>query len=96
MPLAPGADGAVIVSIRPEKLSVGTDAAADRNRLQGVLEVVTFLGPFVRLEVTVHGRPFWVDVPTERATALERRKPLTLAFAPVDCVVLPEGAPAVP
>jgi len=96
VPLAPGADGAVIVSIRPEKLSVGTDAAADRNRLQGVLEVVTFLGPFVRLEVTVHGRPFWVDVPTERATALERRKPLTLAFAPVDCVVLPEGAPAVP
>ena len=96
VPLAPGADGAVIVSIRPEKLSVGTDAAADRNRLQGVLEVVTFLGPFVRLEVTVHGRPFWVDVPTERATALERRKPLTLAFAPADCVVLPEGAPAVP
>jgi len=78
------------------KLAVGIDAAADRNRLQGVLEVVTFLGPFVRLEVTVHGRPFWVDVPTERATALERRKPLTLAFAPTDCVVLPEGTPAVP
>jgi putative spermidine/putrescine transport system ATP-binding protein len=96
VPLAPGADGAVIVSIRPEKLAVGSDGAADRNRLQGVLEVVTFLGPFVRLEVTVHGRPFWVDVPTERATALERRKPLTLAFASADCVVLPEGAPAVP
>ena len=96
VPLGPGADGTVIVSIRPEKLAVGIDAAADRNRLQGVLEVVTFLGPFVRLEVTVHGRPFWVDVPTERATALERRKPLTLAFAPTDCVVLPEGTPAVP
>jgi putative spermidine/putrescine transport system ATP-binding protein len=89
VPLGAGADGAVLVSVRPEKLSLGGDVA-ERNRLQGVLEVVTFLGPFVRLEVSVHGRPVWVDVPTERATALERKKPLTLTFAPADCVVLPE------
>jgi putative spermidine/putrescine transport system ATP-binding protein len=81
--------GAVIVSVRPEKLSLDRDGGEERNRLQGVLEVVTFLGPFVRLEVSVHGRPVWVDVPTERATALERKKPVTLSFAPADCVVLP-------
>ncbi len=95
VPLPAGAAGAVTVSIRPEKLTAGADAVVERNRLQGVLEVVTFLGPFVRLEVTVHGRPFWVDVPTERATALERKKPLMLAFAPADCVVLPGSVPAV-
>jgi putative spermidine/putrescine transport system ATP-binding protein len=94
-------DGAtVLVSIRPEKLMIADGAApAGCNRLEGLLEVVTFLGPFVRLEVAVHGRAFWVDVPTGRAAGLERKKPLTLTFAPGDCVVIPghgleHGAPA--
>ena len=55
-----------------------------RNRLCGVLEVVTFLGPVVRLEVTAHGRPLWVDVPHAAGVALERKKPVTLAWAPAD------------
>jgi putative spermidine/putrescine transport system ATP-binding protein len=85
------ADGdEVTLSVRPEKLAVVSDGTLDRplNRLNGVLEVVTFLGPFVRLEVSVHGRPFWVDVPTARAAALERRKPLALSFTAADAVVL--------
>jgi ABC-type Fe3+/spermidine/putrescine transport system ATPase subunit len=89
VPGVAGAEGAVTVSVRPEKLTLGGEATADRNRLEGVLEVVTFLGPFVRLEVSVHGRPVWADVPTERASALERKKAVTLTFAPTDCVVLP-------
>jgi putative spermidine/putrescine transport system ATP-binding protein len=89
VPAGSGPDGhPVILSIRPERLALGGEGQG-RNRLQGVLEVVTFLGPFVRLEVSVHGRPVWVDVPTERATSLERKKPLTLTFAAADCVVLP-------
>ena len=86
-----GADGdRVVLSLRPEKLGVVAERAPDdgRNRLHGVLEVATFLGPFVRLEVTVHGRPLWVDVPHATGVLLERRKPVTLAFAPDDCVVL--------
>jgi putative spermidine/putrescine transport system ATP-binding protein len=91
VPLPPGATGSVMVSIRPERLAIGSEASAV-NRLHGVLEVVTFLGPFVRLEISVHQRPFWVDVPTERASILEPRKPIVLTFAPADCVVLPAAA----
>jgi putative spermidine/putrescine transport system ATP-binding protein len=92
VPLPAGAAGSIILSIRPERLAIGGEATAP-NRLHGVLEVVTFLGPFVRLEVSVHQRPFWVDVPTERASTLERRKPIVLTFAASDCVVLPTAGP---
>ena len=61
------------------------------NRLDGVLEVVTFLGAVVRLEVVVQGRSLWVDVPHAEARGLERRKPVALAFAPGDCVVVRKG-----
>jgi putative spermidine/putrescine transport system ATP-binding protein len=91
VPLPADAAGSVTVCIRPERLAIGGDAAG-LNRLEGVLEIMTFLGPFVRLEVSVHQRPFWVDVPTERASALERKKPLVLTFAPGDCVVLPAAS----
>jgi putative spermidine/putrescine transport system ATP-binding protein len=92
VPAIPLADGApAIVSIRPERLGLGGEGggASGRNRLEGVLEVVTFLGPYVRLEISVHGRAFWVDAPTERAATLERKKPVTLTFAAADCVVIP-------
>jgi len=55
---------------------------------------VTFLGATVRLEVVVHGRALWADVPHAHARGLERKKSVVLAFAPEDCVVLPAGAPA--
>src|SRR2546426_1521633 len=89
--LDPGRDGeGILLALRPEKLAVVAERAPDdgRNRLHGVLEVVTFLGPFVRLEVTVHGRPLWVDAPHATGVALERKKPVTLAFAPDDGVVI--------
>jgi len=86
-----GQDGErVLLSLRPEKLAVVAERAPDdgRNRLHGVLEVVTFLGPFVRVELTVHGRPLWADVPHATGAILERKKPVTLAFAPDACVVI--------
>jgi len=92
VPLAGPRDGdEVLVSIRPEKLALaGADALVPGlNRLEGVLDVVTFLGPIVRLEVAVHGRPLWVDLPHGRSGALERRKRVALTFASDDCVVLP-------
>src|SRR5262245_9994619 len=90
-PLAAEADGAeVVISLRPERLRVLPDGAASsgRNRFDGVLEVVTFLGPVARLEVTVHGRPFWVDVSPAQARTYQRKKPLALAFDADDCVVI--------
>ncbi len=81
----------VVVSVRPEKITLAAGAGAEDNRLDGVVEVVTFLGPVVRVEVAVRGRALWVDVPHATAATLARRKPVTLAFAPADCVVLPAG-----
>jgi putative spermidine/putrescine transport system ATP-binding protein len=86
-----GHDGErVLLSLRPEKLAVVAEGAPDdgRNRLHGVLEVVTFLGPFVRLELTVHGRPLWADVPHATGVLMGRKTPVTLAFAPDDCVAI--------
>jgi ABC-type Fe3+/spermidine/putrescine transport system ATPase subunit len=89
-----GADR-VTLSVRPEKLLVLAEGApADgRNRVQGVLEVVTFLGAIVRLEVAVHGRPFWVDTPQSLARGLERKKPVALAWDPADTVVIAGTGP---
>jgi putative spermidine/putrescine transport system ATP-binding protein len=85
------ADGQpVTLSVRPEKLTLvsGPPGAAGPNRLEGIVEVITFLGPVVRVEVTVRGRPLWVDVTHAQARGLARKKPVTLAFGPDDCVVL--------
>ena len=89
-------DGATItLMIRPEKITLTTDAPRpDINRVEGVLEALTFLGPFVRLEVVAHGRSLWVDIPHSQAGALARRKPVTLAFDPSDAVVLRGSPPA--
>ncbi|PYN62570.1 MAG: spermidine/putrescine ABC transporter ATP-binding protein [Candidatus Rokuibacteriota bacterium] len=80
----------VLVSVRPEKLELAGGRTPDdgRNRVEGVLEVVTFLGPIVRLEVAVRGRPFWVDLPAGRAVSLARKDAVTLVWAPGDAVVI--------
>ena len=88
--LGAGDGESVLVAVRPEKLRLAGEGAAV-NRLDGVLEVVTFLGAVVRLEVVVQGRSLWVDVPLAAARGLERRKPVALAFAPGDCVVVRKG-----
>ena len=76
--------------MRPEKLELADGRTPDdgRNRVEGVLEVVTFLGPIVRLEVAVRGRPFWVDLPAGRAVSLARKDAVTLVWAPGDAVVI--------
>src|SRR5262249_57216926 len=79
----------VTVSVRPEKLTLlGSGTGSNGNRLAGVVEVVTFLGPFVRVEVGVRGRAMWLDVSHAAAAALARKQPVTVGFSPADCVVL--------
>jgi putative spermidine/putrescine transport system ATP-binding protein len=92
--LAGVTDGAAVtLAVRPEKLAVVavTSPPNGRNRLHGVVDVVTFLGATVRLEVSVQGRPFWVDVPHAQAGSFTRKTAVALAWAPEDAVVL-EGA----
>jgi putative spermidine/putrescine transport system ATP-binding protein len=99
VPLAGRADGdGITLLLRPEKLALAAAGApaADVNRLEGLVEVITFLGPVVRVEVAVRGRSFWVDVPHAIARGLERRKPVTLTFAPADGVVLAAAAGGIP
>jgi putative spermidine/putrescine transport system ATP-binding protein len=90
--IADGAD--VTLAVRPEKLAVApaTTPPNGRNRLDGVVDVVTFLGATVRLEITVHGRPFWVDVPHGQAAGFARKTPVALTWAAEDAVIL-KGAP---
>jgi putative spermidine/putrescine transport system ATP-binding protein len=85
----PGED--ITVALRPEKLRLlpGLTAGGTPNRLPGTVEVITFLGAIVRVEVSVRGRPLWVDVAHGEARALERKKPVLLAFEPADCVIVP-------
>ena len=87
------ADGAeVLVSVRPEKLAIVGDGPADgRNRVHGTVDVPTFLGPVVRLEVSVDGRPFWIDIPQAQAATVDRKTRVTLAWSPADAVVIAVG-----
>jgi len=90
------ADGAeVTLAVRPEKLTVLAAATPSngKNRLDGVVDVVTFLGANVRLEVSVQGRSFWVDVPHAQAAGFVRKTAVALAWAPEDAVVLQGVSP---
>ena len=90
----------VVVSVRPEKLAITEPPAGAGawNRLEGVVDVATFLGPIVRAEVSIAGHPFFVDVPHALAGAVARKKRLTLGFAAADCVVVatPSSGPPEP
>jgi putative spermidine/putrescine transport system ATP-binding protein len=90
----------VVVSVRPEKLAIAEPPAGAGawNRLEGIVDVATFLGPVVRAEVLIAGHPFFVDVPHALAGAVARKKRLTLGFAPEDCVVVatPSSGPPEP
>jgi ABC-type Fe3+/spermidine/putrescine transport system ATPase subunit len=84
-------DGAsVTLAVRPEKLTVLAEPATANsgNRLDGIVDVVTFLGAVVRLQVSVQGRPFWVDVPHTQAATLLRKTRVALRWRPEDGVVL--------
>ena len=68
------------------------DGATDgRNRVHGTVDVPTFLGPVVRVEVSVDGRPFWIDIPQAQAATVDRKMRVTLAWSPADAVVIAAG-----
>jgi putative spermidine/putrescine transport system ATP-binding protein len=90
------ADGdPVVVSVRPEKLVLlAGERAMPLNVLDGVVEVVTFLGAVVRVEVSVRGCPLWVDVGHARARGLEGTKRVRVGFDRDDAVIIPSRGAA--
>ncbi len=91
-PLSGSRGERVWVSIRPEKLAFTDPAGASPagSRLTGQVEVITFLGATVRLEVSVSGHAVWVDLPTDHTGPLKRKAKVVLTFTPADCIVIPE------
>jgi putative spermidine/putrescine transport system ATP-binding protein len=90
-PVPAAAGASVWVSIRPEKVRLASRVEAPpagANRLEGTLELVTFLGASARAEASVGARAFWVDLPHSRALGYRRQDAVALHFAPADCVVI--------
>jgi putative spermidine/putrescine transport system ATP-binding protein len=79
------------VALRPEAV-VLTDPGGTRNRMQGTIEEVTFLGSVVRVRVRFKDNVISLDTFNSPSVAPpERGKPVTVTFAHEDLLVL-EGA----
>src|SRR5438876_3431596 len=85
----------VLVIVRPEEVSLqqeGTDASANGtgNRISGVIELRTFLGPFTRFHVNVDGGTILTaDVPSQQARNYDTGQKVVLTFPSDACQVLP-------
>jgi len=90
--LADAAEGEIrSVALRPESV-VLTDPGGARNRMQGTIEEVSFLGSVVRVRVRLQDHHISLDTFNSPSVAPpERGKPVTVTFAPEDLLVL-EGA----
>ncbi len=79
------------VALRPEAV-VLTDPGGTRNRMQGTIEEVSFLGSVVRVRVRFKDNVISLDTFNSASVAPpERGKPVTVTFAHEDLLVL-EGA----
>ena len=94
---ARGLDGhargaACAVALRPEAArleSAGSPAAAGRNRLEGTIEAVSFLGSVVRIKVRIGGDLLSLDTfNNPGVTPPERGTPATVTFSPADVLLL--------
>jgi putative spermidine/putrescine transport system ATP-binding protein len=82
---------ALTVALRPEAISLnGADGA--RNRLDGTVEEVSFLGSVVRIRVRFRDNAVSLDTFNDPGvTPPERGQPVTVSFAHGDLHVLQEG-----
>ncbi|HKZ55211.1 MAG TPA: ABC transporter ATP-binding protein [Anaerolineales bacterium] len=82
-----GADGSVIVMLRPEELHIG--ALEGQNQLRGTVETVAFLGAIVRMQVKLGEALVTLDALNERRLDLPKiGQALTLSFPPHACWVM--------
>ena len=94
-----GAGDPVLLSIRPERVSVAPEPGAYTNEFDAAVDDVTFLGDHLRIRATVCGRPdFIVKIPNVvgHGAVLEGDR-IRIGWTPTDCRVLDadggEGAP---
>lgn len=97
----PGADlqdgASILVLVRPEAVMLHRSVEADEagsnhtgNRLEGIIELRTFLGPFTRFHVRVDGHTtLTADVPSQQARDYFVAQRVLLTFPPDACQVLP-------
>jgi putative spermidine/putrescine transport system ATP-binding protein len=79
------------VALRPESVML-TDPGGERNRINGTIEEVSFLGSVVRVRVRIKDDVISLDTFNSPSVAPpERGKPVTVTFAHEDLLVL-EGA----
>jgi putative spermidine/putrescine transport system ATP-binding protein len=84
------------VALRPEAATLdgaaaGRDAGGPRNRLQGIIEEVSFLGSVVRIRVRLQDAAISLDTFNNPGIAPpERGAPAVVTFSPADLLVLEE------
>ena len=82
------------VALRPEAVSLD-GADGERNRMQGVIEEVSFLGAIVRIRVRFRENAVSLDTfNNPGAPPPERGEDVTVSFARTDLLVLEESAAA--
>ncbi len=99
-PLSPSLNGKrVLIVLRPEEVALqsaeeepqGTNGTG--NRLPGVVELRTFLGPFTRFHVRLDSETMLTaDIPSQQARDYAVEQRVLLVFPPSACQVLPFDA----
>ncbi len=99
-PLSPSLNGKrVLIVVRPEEVALqpaeeepqGTNGTG--NRLPGVVELRTFLGPFTRFHVRLDSETMLTaDIPSQQARDYAVEQRVLLVFPPSACQVLPFDA----
>jgi len=86
-PLAPGTS--VVLSLRPEHLTIDPDPASHANQADAVVEALTYLGDHTRVRLSFWGHENWIaKFPAERdRPGLVRGARLRVGFRAVDARV---------
>ncbi len=91
----------ILLVVRPEEVTLlpptnsGTvpmanGTRAGDNRIEGVIDLKTFLGPFTRFHVAVNDNTtMTADMPNHQSRNFEVGQKVLLSFSPDDCQVLP-------
>jgi putative spermidine/putrescine transport system ATP-binding protein len=97
-PLSPSLNGKqVLIVVRPEEVAFqpaeeehqGTNGIGG-NRIPGIIELRTFLGPFTRFHVRMDGEAtLTADIPSQQARSYDVGQRVSLTFPPSACQVLP-------
>ncbi len=87
--------GQVVALVRPEAVSLASDAAAEPGPLTGTVIAVTFLGATSRVTVDLGGTTVLAQLPTSDAAALSAGSRVTLAIRRDPVLVSAVSDPAV-